>query len=311
MRRAVLSIALVLGATALVLWFSGGADLLQGWAAEGQRRFQNAMAAALRALRAAEPGALAALWGVAFAYGFFHAVGPGHGKLLLGVYAAGTHVPLRRMMVIGLASAMAQATTAVLLVYGGVTLFRLSRAQIETVSDAWLGPASAIAVALIGCWLIWRGARAMLRQSTLLPAPATAMAAAGGGRHADARAAPCADCGHHHVPDAAATARIGSFGEAAALVAAIGLRPCTGALFLLILTWRMDLGWQGVAGAYAMGLGTASVTVAIVALSVMARDGALMWSERIGVMARALPVIELAAGTVVVVVALGLLGAGF
>ncbi len=312
MRRAVLTVAALLALAALAAWASGGLDAVQAWAAEGQRRFQTALARALRALRAGDSGALATLWGVAFAYGFFHAVGPGHGKVLLSAYGAGSGVPLRRMMGLGLAASLAQALVAVALVHGALGLFSFSRAQIEGITAAWLDPASLVLVALLGGWLIWRGARALARRHR--PALACALTPAGGPAHQDhhhrahAHATPCAECGHHHLPDPDAVARAGSPREAALLVGAIALRPCTGALFLLILTWRMGLEWQGITGVLAMGLGTASVTVAVAALSVLARDGALSWSARLGGVAALLPVLEIAVGALVIALALGLLG---
>lgn len=316
MRRIVLTLALVAAAALATFWAAGGMDMVQARALESQRAFQNALARALRALHGGEAGALATLWGVAFAYGFLHAVGPGHGKFLLGAYGAGTRVPLGRMMGIGLAASLAQAGTAIALVYGGVALFSLSRARIEAVSDAWLAPLSLIAIAALGLWLVWRGARALLRMQgapALTAAGATNAAGAGGHGHHhhhhdhDPHDDPCADCGHRHLPDTGDVARLSSLREAALLVGAIALRPCTGALFLLILTWRMGLEWQGVTAALAMGLGTASVTVAVAALAVMARDGALVWSGRIGRMAALVPVVEVLAGALVAGVALMLL----
>ncbi len=330
MRHIVLTLAVVTAAALAALWAAGALDTVQAWATEGQRQFQTALARALRALHGNAPGALATLWGVAFAYGFLHAVGPGHGKFLLGAFGAGTQVQLRRMAAIGLAASLAQAVTAIALVYGGVAIFSLSRAQIEAVSDAWMAPVSLIAIAALGLWLVWRGARALARiqgapalaaSSSGAAVAGRATAGAGGNhlhdhadhphaRHLHASGDPCTDCGHRHLPDPAAVARIGSLREAALVVGAIALRPCTGALFLLILTWRMGLEWQGVTAALAMGLGTASVTVAVGALAVMARDGALVWSGRIGRLAGLAPMAEVVAGAMVAGVALMLFAGG-
>jgi ABC-type nickel/cobalt efflux system permease component RcnA len=277
----------VVAALAAWLWLLGGAEDVARRAAEGQQAAQQAMAGALRSLRAGEPGALAALWGVCFAYGFFHAAGPGHGKLLIGGYGAGTRVPALRLSGLAVASSLAQGASAVALVYGGVWAFGLTRVQLTDAAEVWLAPLSYAAVGAIGAWLVLRGARKLWRRR---PAPALA---SGHTHDHDA----C--CGHSHGPTPEEAARVTGWRDAAALIGAVALRPCTGALFLLVLTWRMDLVWQGIAGVAAMALGTASVTLAVALASVTAREGALAQLSESRTLARALPLLEVSAGALI------------
>jgi nickel/cobalt exporter len=101
-------------------------------------------------------------------------------------------------------------------------------------------------------------------------------------------------------------AGVRGFSDGLALVAGIALRPCSGALFVLILTWQLGIAMAGVVGAFVMGLGTATVTVGVAAMAVWAREGAFAALPQ-GRVARAIPVVELALGGVIAAAALGLL----
>ncbi len=300
MRIAGLVLLAGIAALAIWLWPMGGMDDLSRWAAEEQRDVQNAMAGLLRRLRGGDPAALGGLLGLCFAYGFFHAAGPGHGKLLIGGYGVGRRVPLMRLSVLAVASSLAQAASAIAMVYAGVLVLDLTRAQMVDTAERVLAPASYGMVALVGLWLLFRGTRRIWRERAVPHA------------HHDHDHAHDHDhghgcgCGHAHGPTPEQAAGVHSLRDALVLVGAVAVRPCTGALFVLILTWQMDIRMAGILGALAMGLGTASVTVAVAILSVILREGTLMQLGGGARSLRALSLIEIAAGAVVAVVAVQL-----
>jgi ABC-type nickel/cobalt efflux system permease component RcnA len=294
MRRPVLSLA-ALGLLALVVWLwgFGGAGAVSAWANAGQAETQQAMARLLRSLRAGDPGALTGLMALCFAYGFFHAAGPGHGKLLIGGYGMAARVGAWRLSGLALASSLAQAASAVVLVYAGVFLFDLTRQRMTGLAEDIMAPASYAAIAAVGAWLAFRGLR-RLRAARAVQ------------HHHDGT---CSSCGHKHGPTAEEAAAVTGWRDALALIGAVAIRPCTGALFLLILTWRMGLEMAGILGTFAMGLGTASVTLAVAVASVTLREGALarLSAGQGGGLARALPLLELAAGVVIAALSLQLM----
>jgi nickel/cobalt transporter (NicO) family protein len=293
MRRGLMLAGLLVAAPVLLLWMTGALDDIARLSAEASRAAQDAMARGIRAIRAGEPGAVAALLAVAFGYGLAHAAGPGHGKMLIGGYAAARRVGAVRLVGLSLAASLAQATVAVAIVYAGVLVFQWSRQQMAWIADDLLVPVGHAAVAGLGLWLVWRGLRAMR----------PAVTDHHHGHHGHVHGP---DCGHDHGPSVEAMAAVTTPREAAALIAGVALRPCTGAIFLLILTWNFGIWAVGIAGAYAMGLGTAMVTAGVALLALWAREGALQTLVG-GRVARTLPLVEVTVGLLIAAVAVVLL----
>jgi nickel/cobalt transporter (NicO) family protein len=296
MPRLLILALVAVAALALWLWTSGGFDQLAAWAAIEQRAFQNQMAQALRAIRNGQPGAVALLLSLCFAYGFFHAVGPGHGKVLIGGYGLARKVRWLRLSGISLLASLGQALTAVVLVYAGVWVLNLTRERMVGVTEEILAPVSYAAIGLIGLWLVWRGVRRFI-------AP---MSDWGASENDHDTGAVCGECGHRHGPTAEELARIGSLREVLGLIAGIAVRPCTGALFVLIITWQMQIPWIGVFGAVAMALGTASVTIGIGLAAIGFRGGLIRALSGSPVLSRAVPLVEISAGLLVALIATGL-----
>src|SRR5690606_14623093 len=65
------------------------------WINTYQQGFYRALTGALKAMRD-DPWALTGLIGLSFAYGIFHAAGPGHGKAVISSYMIANEVELRR-----------------------------------------------------------------------------------------------------------------------------------------------------------------------------------------------------------------------
>jgi len=246
---------------------------------------QNAMAASLRGLRAGEAGALATLWGPCFAYGFVHAAGPGHGKLVIGGYGAGSSVTARWLAGLALGASLAQAATAVFLVYFAALVLGWGRAQMTDLADDVLAPLSYALIGAVGLWLLIRGVRHLKPQHVHVGDGDT-----------------CATCGHAHGPTVEQAEAVSSWRDALAVIGTIAVRPCTGALFLLILTWRFGIDYAGIIGAFVMGLGTASITILVAVASVGFRESTLKLVNNSAV-ARAGARFEICAGAIVVILA--------
>mmetsp|Transcript_24122 Transcript_24122/g.44792 ORF Transcript_24122/g.44792 Transcript_24122/m.44792 type:complete len:295 (-) Transcript_24122:1764-2648(-) len=286
-----LKFAVLAGAAAVLIWLFGlgGIGDTARWAATQQREAQTALAAGLRAVRAGEPGAWLALMGVCAAYGFFHAAGPGHGKLVIGGYGAAARVTAWRLSWMAIAASLAQALAAILLVGTGALVLGWGRAEMTETAEQILAPASYGAIALVGLWLVVRGIR---RGLTLRAHPLD-------------EDGHCHSCGHAHGPSVDQAENVTSWRDAVAIIGSIAIRPCTGAVFLLILCFGLGIPLAGIIGALVMGLGTASVTVLVALAAVGTRRTALAgWSGNGAV--RAMALIEVVAGGLIALIAISL-----
>lgn len=294
MRWLAIGVMAVLLGCAVWLWGFDGAREVSRWAADGQLQVQRAMAGYLRALKQGEPRAFASLMGLSFAYGFFHAAGPGHGKIVIGGYGMAAKITALKLSMLAVMASLAQAISAIILVGAGVLLFGLGRTQMTDIANKWMAPISATAIALVGLWLAWRGLR-VLRTARRAPVHDHPHS----GHHHDL----CETCGHSHGPSVEQAAQTHSVRDALALIGAVALRPCTGALFLLIITWSMGIFWAGIAGALFMGLGTAGVTVAVAISAVFMRSQALSGLQDSSVLVHANGILQLGAGLLIAALA--------
>ena len=220
-------------------------------------------------------------------------------RVLIGGYGAAKAVPMLRLSVIALLSSLGQAVTAVALVYTGVSLLHLGRERMISLTEAIMAPVSYGAIACVGLWLFWRGLRHF---RATLPTPQDHHH-----HHQHDHEGICATCGHAHGPTAEQVRQATTLRETLLLIGSIAVRPCTGALFVLIITLQMGIAGVGIAGAFAMAFGTATITIAVGLGAGALRGGVLAGWASTPRAAQIAALIELAAGLGVALLAGGLL----
>ncbi len=252
---------------------SGLAGLLLTW----QAKFHAALQAAARGLKD-DPAAIATLLGSSFAYGVFHAAGPGHGKAVLTSYMVANETALRRGLALAGFAALLQGIVAICLVGVAAQLFRATAGQMNDAARL-IELASYAAITALGARLALIKGRA-LRAALRTPTPAGRFACESIDDPADGHGhVHGPDCGHFHAPEPASLiASTFSWRDALATVVAAGLRPCSGAILVLVFTLSQNMFAAGVAAVLAMSAGTALSTGALASLAVHAKSAAMRWS---------------------------------
>ncbi len=243
-----------------------------GWIAQQQARFYQAASGTVGKDREAFSWFL--LIGMGFLYGAFHAAGPGHGKAVISSYLFATGESLRRGIALAFISAFLQSAVAVALV-GSVRLILGASSRTMGQAAFWMEILSYAVIALLGAWLLVR----TVRQMGKIYAPQTHDHHHHNHAHHHEHDADCG-CGHSHAPDPKALeGKDFSLGKAVSAVLAVGIRPCTGAILILVLAFSQGLYGAGIAATFAMGLGTAITVSLIAALAVYAKNFASRLSQ--------------------------------
>jgi nickel/cobalt exporter len=131
----------------------GQATGVTGWILAKQIEFERMISGAVRAVKT-DSAAMWTLAGVCFAYGVFHAAGPGHGKAVVASYMLANERALKRGLIISFMAAILQGVVAISIV--GILAILLN-ATSQRMKDAasLIEQASYAGIALLGAWLIW------------------------------------------------------------------------------------------------------------------------------------------------------------
>jgi nickel/cobalt transporter (NicO) family protein len=262
-----------------------------GWLLAKQSEFYREMSATIRAAKS-DGSAVWTLLAISFAYGIFHAAGPGHGKAVISSYLVANQETARRGVVLSFASALMQSLVAVVVV--GVFAWLLNAtAKTMCGAERVIEIASYALIAAFGARLVWiKGGGFMRALQAQQPIPATAMATHShahdhqhahrhghdqdhhdhGQHHHDHHHEHDEHGGHSHGPVPSELAGPGGWRRGFGAIVAVGLRPCSGAILVLVFALAQGLFWAGVAATFVMGLGTAITVSAIALMALSAKD---------------------------------------
>lgn len=275
-------------------WFAEFSGQMAAW----QGHFYRQLTGAVRAWKQ-DGWAAWLLLALSFGYGVFHAMGPGHGKAVLTAYVLANRETIRNGALLAMLSAFLQAFVAIALVAIAAGVLQISGVAMNR-ATWWLELASYAMMAALGAWLVYKHVFKpfihLIREKLK----------AGQGRHIQQAHAMHGDhacshdhdhthhhhphhapstpghvhdesCGHVHMPDPNLIAGPLNWSKAISAVLAVGLRPCSGAVFVLVFSLAQGFFIAGIAAALAMGLGTG--------LTVAALASASLWVSQVTVSA--------------------------
>jgi len=251
-----------------------------GWILAKQSEFYREISTTIRAAKS-DGSAVWTLLAISFAYGIFHAAGPGHGKAVISSYLVANQETARRGIVLSFASALMQALVAVVI----VAIFAwLLNATATTMCNAEkvIEIASYALIAAFGARLVWTKGGGFIRALQVeRPAPVLAAVAHHDhghdhehhhDHHHDEDHVHDEHCGHSHGPVPSELAGPGGWRRGLGAIFAVGLRPCSGAILVLVFALAQGLFWAGIAATFVMGLGTAITVATIAVIAVSAKD---------------------------------------
>lgn len=266
-----------------------------------QQRINRELAAAVRQLKTGNVlDATLLLAFLSFTYGVLHAAGPGHGKAVISSYVLANEKTVKRGIMLSFLSAFFQALSAIVIV--GVLAIALNATSLKiSATERWIETISWGFVALIGIWLLYGQLGALIRRRAEPaavvhhhprvhaqahdPAPGHGGGCGCGSDHGHTHthahgpthephvhAADGSCCGHAHMPDPGQLEGTMSWRKAIAIALSVGIRPCTGAILVLIFSLSQGILIAGIFATFAMALGTAITVSALASLAVGSRE---------------------------------------
>lgn len=229
-----------------------------GWINRQQQSFYGALNKAMGQLKT-DGNAFWVIGSLSFLYGAFHAAGPGHGKVVISSYMLATQTELRRGVALSFLSAMLQSISAIVFVMIAAQLLKMTSIRLSQTFNI-LVTGSYVLVVLLGLWLVGRKLFGNLFGHS--------------GHDHSGHSHDEHDHSHHLVTPKQASGRLR---DMIAVVLAVGLRPCSGALVVLVFALSQGLILAGIASVFLMGIGTALTVSLLASLAVGAKNVARLF----------------------------------
>jgi len=257
-------VSLLVGLLSYLSW-----DAAIYWVVESQQSLHEALGAHVHNVKANPYEHGVALIILSFLYGVFHAIGPGHGKAVIMTYVGSHRETIRNGILISAAAAMLQSVVAIFLVVTLVNLLHLKLADVRAYGDD-ITVVSYYLVMLLGGILVVTalGRLGLIRfflsniQRIVKPAGVSKP------RHTHTNHnSSCCGCSHTYVPEQRESAW-----KALTVIGSMGLRPCSGAIVVLIYSHLVGVMGFGIVATLVMGLGTGLSVSMLAVLTIHARS---------------------------------------
>lgn len=189
----------------------------------------------------------------AFIYGVLHAIGPGHGKFIVTTYLSTNQESQLAARVVPFIGSLMQGVSAILFVFILAVGFNLASGDLSE-SRWYVEKISAVMIGSFGAFVIWQALKSLRPRKWSIHSL----------KPLHDHAEDCG-CGHHGVGAELAHAdwktRVG-------VVLAVGARPCSGAIMILLFANALGIVTWGIIAVMTMALGTA---LSILGLSLAVR----------------------------------------
>ena len=232
--------------------------------ADWQRLFNQLISDNLHHIQQHSAAAGVTLITASFLYGVIHALGPGHGKFIIASYLSTHESRLKQSIKLSVFSSLTQGIVAVVATSVVLIVLNLSSRYFK-LSQLWLERGAFLLLAGLGLYWIYQGSRTLKKPSTTLfqinkltplSSQTSSQSAVKNHRTFSTEHAPVCACGHQHLPNAQQLKKAEDWKSQLLVILSIGMRPCSGAIFVLFLSYMLDIYLWGVVATLAMSLGT-------------------------------------------------------